>query len=40
MIFIKYMGIVAFISLDAEHVCEIPPEELTITFICNHYPEI
>lgn len=36
--FYKVYGYCCFYQSDTEHVCEIPPEELTITFICNHYP--
>lgn len=36
--FYKVYGYYCFYQSDTEHVCEIPPEELTITFICNHYP--
>ena len=35
--FYKVYGYCCFYQSDTEHVCEIPPEELTITFICNHY---
>ena len=36
--FYKVYGYCCFYQSDTEHVCEISPEELTITFICNHYP--
>ena len=36
--FYKVYGYCCFYQSDTEHVCEILPEELTITFICNHYP--
>lgn len=36
--FYKVYGYCCFYQSDTEHVCEIEPEELTITFICNHYP--
>ena len=36
--FYKVYGYCCFYQSDTEHVCEIKPEELTITFICNHYP--
>ena len=36
--FYKVYGYCCFYQSDIEHVCEIKPEELTITFICNHYP--
>lgn len=37
--FYKVYGYCCFYQSDTEHVCEIRPEELTITFICNHYPK-
>lgn len=36
--FYKVYGYTCFYQSDTEKVCEIPPNELTITFICNHYP--
>ena len=36
--FYKVYGYCCFYQSDTEHVYEIKPEELTITFICNHYP--
>lgn len=32
------MGYACFFQSDTENVCQIPPEELTITFVCSHYP--
>lgn len=36
--FYKVYGYCCFYQSDTEEVCKIPPEELTITFICNHFP--
>lgn len=36
--FYKVYGYCCFYQSDTEEVYKIPPEELTITFICNHYP--
>ena len=36
--FYKVYGYCCFYQSDTERVCEIPPNELTITFICNHFP--
>ena len=36
--FYKVYGYCCFYQSDTEEVYQIPPEELTITFICNHYP--
>lgn len=36
--FYKVYGYCCFYQSDTEKVCEISPQELTITFICNHYP--
>ena len=36
--FYKVYGYCCFYQSDTERVCEIQPEELTITFICNHFP--
>ena len=36
--FYKVYGYCCFYQSDTEHIYEISPEELTITFICNHYP--
>ena len=36
--FYKVYGYTCFYQSDTEKVCEISPEELTITFVCNHYP--
>ena len=36
--FYKVYGYCCFYQSDTEYVCEIRPEELTITFVCNHYP--
>ena len=36
--FYKVYGYCCFYQSDTDKICEIPPEELTITFICNHFP--
>ena len=36
--FYKVYGYCCFYQSDTEEVCKILPEELTITFICNHFP--
>ena len=36
--FYKVYGYCCFYQADTEKVLEISPQELTITFICNHYP--
>ena len=36
--FYKVYGYYCFYQSDTDKICEIPPEELTITFICNHFP--
>ena len=36
--FYKVYGYCCFYQSDTERICAIPPEELTITFICNHFP--
>ena len=36
--FYKAYGYCCFYQSDTDKICEIPPEELTITFICNHFP--
>lgn len=36
--FYKVYGYCCFYQSDTNVVCEIPPEELTITFVCNHFP--
>ena len=36
--FYKVMGYVCIYQSDTEKVMEIPPEELTVTFVCSHYP--
>ena len=36
--FYKVYGYCCFYQSDTDKVCEIPPQELTITFICNHFP--
>ena len=37
--FYKVYGYTCFYQSETKRVREIPPEELTITFICNHYPQ-
>ena len=37
--FYKAYGYTCFYQSDTEHVGEISPEELTITFVCNRYPK-
>lgn len=37
--FYKVYGYCCFYQSDTDKICEIPPEELTITFICNHFPK-
>ena len=37
--FYKVYGYCCFYQSDTDKVCEIPPQELTITFICNHFPQ-
>ena len=36
--FYKVYGYCCFYQSDTDKICEIPPDELTITFICNHFP--
>ena len=36
--FYKVMGYVCIYQSETEKVMEIPPEELTVTFVCSHYP--
>lgn len=36
--FYKVYGYSCFYQADTENVFEIQPQEVTITFICNHYP--
>ena len=36
--FYKVYGYCCFYQSDTDKICEVPPEELTITFICNHFP--
>lgn len=36
--FYKVYGYCCFYQSDTEEICQIPPNELTITFICNHFP--
>ena len=36
--FYKVYGYCCFYQSDTNGVCEIPPKELTITFVCNHFP--
>ena len=36
--FYKVYGYCCFYQSDTNGVCQIPPEELTITFVCNHFP--
>lgn len=36
--FYKVYGYTCFYQSDTKHVMEIDPEELTITFVCSHYP--
>lgn len=38
--FYKVYGYCCFYQADTENILEILPEELTITFICNHYPRM
>ena len=38
--FYKVYGYCCFYQADTENVLAILPEELTITFICNHYPRM
>ena len=38
--FYKVYGYCCFYQSDTENVLEIVPQELTITFICNHYPRL
>lgn len=37
--FYKVYGYICFYQSETKRVKEIPPEEITITFICNHYPQ-
>ena len=37
--FYKVYGYTCFYQSETKRVKEIPPEEITITFICNHYPQ-
>ena len=37
--FYKVYGYTCFYQSETKRVREIPPEEITITFICNHYPQ-
>ena len=37
--FYKVYGYCCFYQADTENVLEILPQELTITFVCNHYPK-
>lgn len=38
--FYKVYGYCCFYQADTENVLEISPQELTITFVCNHYPKM
>ncbi len=35
----KVMGYACFYQADTEKVCQIPPEEITVTFVCTRYPK-
>lgn len=37
--FYKVYGYACFYQSDTEHVGEVDPTEITITFVCNHYPK-